>query len=166
MEEAARLLDLVRHRILDTGPDERFERILRLAVFHFKVPMAAINLVDHERVWSKAAVGLNARVVPRDLAVCAWTILQDTPYVVADAQLDPRLCTHPVVTGPTSVRLYAGVPLHTSSGNRIGTLCVMDQAPRHLSEGDLLVLRDLGMLTQDMLALHALTARPPSWALN
>ncbi|WP_216329247.1 GAF domain-containing protein [Deinococcus aestuarii] len=144
--EAARLLDLAHLGVLDTPPEPHFDRITRLAAHLLRAPVAALNFIDEGRQWSKSAVGMAAVELPRAASVCAWPILGDAPFVVPDAPADPRFATSPLVTGSPRVRSYAGVPLRTSAGHAIGTLCVADDHPHAWGEPDLTALVDLAAL--------------------
>ncbi|ADV65735.1 GAF domain-containing protein [Deinococcus maricopensis] len=158
-DESARLLDLARYQVLDTPPEELFDRITRLTARLFRTPVAAINFVAVDRQWAKSYVGLPGPEADRSHSFCAWTVLQDQPLVVPDAQLDPRFETNPMVQGDPHIRLYAGAPLCTPGGHRIGTLCVTDVAPRTLTDEDLQNLQDLAAFTVTELELRAELAR-------
>ncbi len=141
--EAARLEALRQYQILDTDAEEVFDDITRLATYICQTPIAVISLVDHDRQWFKARVGLAPRETSRDCAFCAHAILQDSPTVVPDALADARFADNPLVTAEPHIRLYAGAPLITAEGFKLGTLCVIDREPRTLSNEQLAVLRIL-----------------------
>lgn len=130
-DEAERLKALYDLHILDTDPENSFDRITQLTRFLFETRICAISLVDHDRQWFKAIAGLNCSQTPRDQAFCAHTILSDVPFIVPDATLDPRFKDNPLVVGEPYIRFYAGAPLNTRSGSKIGALCVIDREPRH-----------------------------------
>lgn len=153
--EAVRLLDLARYHILDTQAEEAFDRITRLAAQVLRVPVAVLNFVDENRQWGKAMVGLESSEAPREHSFCAWTILEDGPFVVHNAPADPRFRDNPMVTGAPHIHLYAGAPLTTPAGQRIGTLCVTDDQPRTLDAQDLQALQDLAALAMTELELRA-----------
>ncbi|THF71633.1 sensor domain-containing diguanylate cyclase [Deinococcus sp. Arct2-2] len=153
-QEYARLLALAQYEILDTFPEEAFDRVTRLAAHLLKTPVAMVNFVDQHRLWGKAAVGVDPARMPRSEALCAWTILQDTPMVVENAHLDSRFCHNPLVTGDPHIHMYAGAPLTSPSGHRIGTLCVVDDQPHPLTAADLQALQDLAALVVDELELR------------
>ncbi|SMB85424.1 sensor domain-containing diguanylate cyclase [Deinococcus hopiensis] len=153
-DEAERLLDLAHYHILDTGREEVFDRVTRLAARLLHVPLAAINFVDVDRHWSKSMVGYDAPEVPRNATFCAWTILQDTPLVVPDLTQDVRFAHHPGVVHEPHVRMYAGAPLKTPAGQRIGTLCVLDTEARTLGDEDLKALQDLAATAMSELELR------------
>jgi len=142
--EEARLAALHEYRILDTEPEIDFDEITRLAAYVCEVPISLISLVDEDRQWFKACIGLDVRGTARDVAFCPHALLQDDVFVVADAALDERFHDNPLVTGPPHIRFYAGAPLITPHGQRIGTLCVIDSKPRQLDGKQLEALRRLG----------------------
>ncbi|MBB5365300.1 sensor domain-containing diguanylate cyclase [Deinococcus humi] len=156
-DEYVRLLDLARYDILDTPREEVFDRITRLAARLLDTPVAAINFVDQDRQWGKSNVGLGDTAAPRRDSFCAWTILQDGPLVIENTQADPRFVHNPMVTGEPHIRMYAGTPLTTPAGQRIGTLCVADDQLHPLSAGDLQALQDLAALAMGELELRART---------
>ncbi|MBZ9753504.1 diguanylate cyclase [Deinococcus sp. HMF7604] len=153
-DEYRRLLDLARYQILDTVPEEDFDRITRLAARVLNVPVAVLNLVDQHRQWGKSAFGLGDTTAPRKDSFCAWTILDDSPLVVPDARTDPRFQQNPMVTGDPHIYMYAGAPLITPAGHRIGTLCVTDDQPHPLGTADLQALQDLAVLAMRVLELR------------
>lgn len=156
-DEYARLLDLARYEVLDTPREEVFDRITRLAARLLGTPVAVINFVDHDRQWGKSAVGMDDTTAPRHDSFCAWTILQDGPLVIEDTRSDPRFAHNPMVTGEPHVRMYAGMPLTTPTGQRVGTLCVTHHQPHPLTPDDLRALQDLAALAADELELRART---------
>ena len=131
--EAGRLAILRHYQILDTEPEPAFDDLARLAAFCCQTPIALINFVDQQRVWSKALVNFPYPELPRELSACTYAILQNDLCIVPDALLDARFTTNPLVTAPAGLRFYAGVPLYTPEGYAIGTLCVMDLTPRQLT---------------------------------
>ncbi|WP_432823698.1 ATP-binding protein [Trichloromonas sp.] len=141
--EEARLAELRGLAILDTPPEERFDRITRVASRLFGVPVALVSLVDANRQWFKSCVGLTVSETPRDISFCGHAILHDEPLIIPDAEQDPRFFDNPLVTGPPHVRFYAGQPLHGPRGQRVGTLCLIDHHPRQLSSDDRRALGDL-----------------------
>ncbi|GAA3995660.1 sensor domain-containing diguanylate cyclase [Deinococcus rubellus] len=154
-DEYARLLDLARYQILDTPPEEAFDRITRLAARLLNAPVAFINFVDQYRQWSKATSGPGDTTAPRRDSVCAWTILEAEPMVIENAHIDPRFTHNPMVTGEPHIHMYAGAPLTTPAGHRIGTLCVTDDQPHSLTPEDLQALQDLAALVVGELELRA-----------
>ncbi|THJ12391.1 MAG: PAS domain S-box protein [Nitrospira sp. CG24C] len=141
--ESARLEALHRYEILGTLPDPAFDDLARLASYICHTPIAAISFVDAERQWFKSAVGLNHREAPREGAFCAHTILGTDVFIVEKADEDERFSGHPWVVEPPALRFYAGIPLISPDGYAIGTLAVMDAAPRTLSPEQQAFLRTI-----------------------
>ncbi|MDF1586245.1 sensor domain-containing phosphodiesterase [Marinimicrococcus flavescens] len=152
--ESERLAALRRYAVLDTPPEEGFDRIVRLAARLLDMPMVLVSLLDGQRQWFKARHGVALEETPRCLAFCAWTILEDRAMQVTDAQLDPRFANHTMVTGEPHIRFYAGVPLVSPEGLPLGTLCVLDRRPRRLEPAELALLGDLAGLVMDQLELR------------
>ena len=147
--ESARLAALYELLILDTPPEERFDKIAAFAAAEFDVPIATITLVDTERQWFKARVGIEVQQTGRDVSFCSHAILAPQIMVIPDALDDPRFADNPLVTGAPYIRFYAGAPLTLPSGLRLGTLCLIDRRPRTLDAlelGILGTLRDLVVL--------------------
>ncbi|ADV66058.1 GAF domain-containing protein [Deinococcus maricopensis] len=157
-DEYARLLDLARYDVLDSAPEGSFDRITTLAAQLFNVPVALINFIDQDRQWSKSCYGVDASAAPRALSPCAWTILSDEPTVVLDAGADPRFSDNPLMNGDPRIHLYAGAPLTTPAGHRIGTLCVLDVRPREFGAQEVQALQDLAAIVQDELELRVRNA--------
>lgn len=132
--EAERLEALRKYEILDTDPEVGFDDLALLASHICATPMAAITLVDRDRQWFKARVGVPVRETPRSISFCAHAIKQRGIFVVPDASKDERLRDNPQVTGDLHIRFYAGATLITRDGHALGTLCVVDRRPRHLTE--------------------------------
>jgi len=131
--ERARLAELHALHILDTPPEPGFESLVAIASELCDTPIALISLVDSERQWFKARVGLAAEQTPREISFCGHAILGHELFEISDALKDPRFATNPLVTDDPSIRFYAGVPLITEQGSALGTLCVIDRKPRRLS---------------------------------
>jgi diguanylate cyclase (GGDEF)-like protein/PAS domain S-box-containing protein len=153
MDEKKRLATLRGLNILDTPPEERFDRLTRLAQRIFDVPIAVITLIDSNRQWFKSCQGLDATETPRSISFCGHAILGDEVFVIPDAALDPRFADNPLVAGAPHIRFYAGQPLKANNGSRLGTLCILDIKPRQPSQADLDVLRDLAALVESELNL-------------
>ena len=155
--EEARIAALESSGVLDTGPEERFDRYTRLAQRMFDVPIAIISLVGRDEQRFKSVVGLDATGSDRDHSFCGHAILQDDVMVVEDATLDPRFADNPLVTGEPHIRFYAGCPLVSNEGHRLGTLCVVDTQAREVDPRDIEALRDLGALVSGELSSIRLT---------
>ncbi len=151
--ETERLNALYTCRILDTAPEPVFDDVILLAAQICGVPQAAVSLIDTDRQWFKAILGLDVSETPRDVAFCAHTILQPDLLLVPDSHEDPRFSDNPLVTGAPSIRFYAGMPLTTSDGLALGSLCVIDQQPRQLSVQQQGALRVLGNQISSQLEL-------------
>ncbi|MBC7604440.1 MAG: PAS domain S-box protein, partial [Ramlibacter sp.] len=120
--------------VLDSAPDEQFDALVRVASMVCGTPIALLSLVDRDRQWFKANSGLQGMSeAPRDLAFCAYAVLQEGVMEIPNALLDPRFDDNPLVTGDTAVRFYAGAPIRMSDGAAVGTVCVIDQQPRTLT---------------------------------
>ena len=142
-DESSRLEALRELLILDTPPEERFDRIVRFAAQELDVPIAVISLVDAERQWFHAVAGeLAVRETPRRDALCAWTVREDRLLVVPDTWQDPRFAQGRLVQGPPFIRFYAGAPLRVQ-GQLIGTLCIFDPRPRALDEAERRLLQGM-----------------------
>jgi diguanylate cyclase (GGDEF)-like protein/PAS domain S-box-containing protein len=155
--EHARLAALRRYNVLDSVPEEAFDRIVRIVRDVFDVPTAVVSLVDADRQWFKARVGLDAAETPRDIAFCAHAILKPTPMLVLDATCDERFHDNPLVTCRDGVRFYAGAPIRTRDGFNIGILCATDSRPHDEapSAEQMSTLCALAAVTADELELRA-----------
>lgn len=150
-DEARRIATLRGLNILDTPPEERFDRLTRLAQHLLNVPIAVVSLVDSNRQWFKSCQGLAASETPRSISFCGHAILDEQLFVIPDALLDPRFADNPLVVDAPHIRFYAGQPLKASDGSRLGTLCVIDSKPRHLTQAERDGLRDLAVLVENEL---------------
>lgn len=128
--EEHRLAALRSFAVLDTEAEPEFDAITRLVARHFNVAVALVSLVDRDRQWFKAKAGLDACETSREIAFCAHAIMEPRTMVVLDATKDPRFAGNPLVTGEPGIRFYAGAPLITEAGFKLGTLCLIDMAPR------------------------------------
>lgn len=145
-DDKRRLEALRQMLILDTPPEERFDRVVRFAAEEFEMPMVLVSLVDQNRQWFKARLGMEACETDRETSFCGHAILQPQTLVVEDAQQDERFHDNPRVVGPPHMRFYAGAPLQLPGGQIVGTLCMIDHVPRTLDDMDLAIfgsLRDL-----------------------
>lgn len=143
-DEAERVAALRRLGILDTAPEERFDRHTRIASALFKVPIALVSLVDAERQWFKSCFGTDVCESSRETSFCAHAIASDSDMlIVPDALQDDRFRDNPMVSDGPRIRFYAGSVLHSPEGKRIGTLCILDVRPHNLSEDEQRLLRDV-----------------------
>jgi diguanylate cyclase (GGDEF)-like protein len=149
--ETERVEKLHSMQILDTEPEERFDRLTRVAKRMFGVPMALVSLVDVDRQWFKSRQGVDASQTSRDVSFCAHAINGDDILEVPDALADPRFSDNPLVTGNLGIRFYAGCPLTVPQGLKLGTLCLLDVKPRELNDDDRALFRDLARMAQDEL---------------
>ncbi|WP_029933858.1 PAS domain S-box protein [Thiomicrospira pelophila] len=152
--EEERLVALYNLGLLDSEPEERFDRITRLAQSYFDFPVAMISLVDRDRQWFKSIVGVEAEELPRNTSFCGHAILQEEVFSIPDTRLDPRFADNPLVIGEPYIRAYYGIPLRAPDGYRVGTLCLIDHKPRELSAEHLDTLRDMAKMVEDKLALN------------
>jgi GAF domain-containing protein len=150
--ETARQRALDLYRVVDTLPEAAYDDIVRVAATVCGVPIALVSLIDRDRQWFKACVGLDVRETPRDEAVCDHVIRQpETLLEIADLSTDPRFAHFPAVIGDEGLRFYAGMPLVTPGGAAIGTVCVVDRTPRTLSDEQRGALEALSRLTINLL---------------
>jgi two-component sensor histidine kinase len=153
-DEAERMAAVRRYEILDTPPDGSFDRVTALAARRFGAPISIISIVDHDRIWFKSHYGVDVQQISREPGLCASAILSDEAHVLVDASTDVRSLTNPLVAGDFGLRFYAGVPLKTSDGFNLGTLCVIDKAPRPVDQAQIDDLKDLASLVVDQLELR------------
>lgn len=156
--EQRRLDALDRYDVLDTPREESFDRIARLTKRAFNVPVAHISMIDGHRQWFKAIEGLDANEAPLLQTICKYAIEEGRPLIIRDASLDPRFAENPFVVGDPKIRFYAGMPLVTSEGDSIGTLCAVDTKPRDFSAADMETLSDLAQMVMSELELRRLAA--------
>lgn len=152
LHEDDRLRALRALLILDTPPEERFDRLMDFAAREFDMPIVLLSLVDAQRQWFKARHGLDVCETARGISFCAHAILQDAVMVVPDTALDERFADNPLVTGEPHIRFYAGAPLKMPDGHNIGTFCLIDRKPRSLDAIDLAILQSLRDLAVEELA--------------
>jgi len=152
VNEAKRLLALRESGLLDIDVSPTLDRLTRLAKRFFQVPLVMINVIDEHALIVKSVDGETPDVIPRNISFCGHTILSDAPLVVGDMQQDARFSDNPLVAGKPGVKFYAGIPLRLRDGMRVGSMCLIDYAPREFSAADLSVLADLGALAEDAFA--------------
>jgi GAF domain-containing protein len=157
--ERQRLDAVRRYDILDTPPDGAFDRITSLAARLFDVPISIISVVDHDRIWFKSHHGIDVEEIGRDAGLCASAICQLDPWLVNDAAVDVRTIDNPLVAGELGLRFYFGVPLTTFDGYNLGTLNVIDVAPREVTEREVETLKDLAAIVVDELEVRLAVRR-------
>lgn len=150
--ETRRLAALDQLQLMDTPPEERFERLVRIARRVYRTDIALFTLLGATRQWNKSHLGLPETEVPRSRSFCECALRDTDAVVVPDARRDPRLSDHPAVTGHPGIRFYAGVAIHAPQGFKIGTLCVIDDTPRRADDVEIDVLHTLGALIEEELA--------------
>ncbi|MDE1464057.1 GAF domain-containing protein [Spartinivicinus poritis] len=148
-DENVRLATLNSLNLLNTGPEERFDRYTRLAKQIFGVPIVLISLVDRHRQWFKSNIGLPVSETDRSISFCGHTILSSKPLVIPDTTSDHRFKDNPLVTAEPFIRFYAGYPLEVPNGCRLGTLCLIDNHPRIFNHNHINDLKTIAQLVQD-----------------
>lgn len=152
-DETKRLLALHHSNLLDSAPEERFDRITRSAARCFNVNTALVSLVDVDRQWFKSKVGLEAKETGRDVSFCAHAIIaNDDVFVVNDTTKDTRFWANPLVTMDPKIRFYAGAPIRDSGGQALGTLCLIDPSPREFPDEQKQALRDFADMVEHEIA--------------
>lgn len=156
--EQQRLATLRSLHLLDSSTEERFDRLTRLAMHVFDVPIALVSLVDGERQWFKSCQGLSVSETERDISFCGHAILGDEAFVVEDTLKDPRFADNPLVCGEPYIRFYAGYPIAYLDGSKLGTLCLIDHQPRQFGQRERLILRDLAKLVESEIQARQLAS--------
>ena len=149
--ESERVEALHNASILDTPRERVFDDLVRLACRLIGAPLATVSLVDTERQWFKARVGICSAETPRNISFCAHTILSAEPLIVSDAAADARFCDSPLVTQSPFIRFYAGVPLMTPEGFALGAFCVLDSTPRDMTSEQIDTLKMLARVTATLI---------------
>jgi diguanylate cyclase (GGDEF)-like protein len=156
--EKSRLAALSALNILDTPPEDRFDRLTQMTKQILNVPVAVISLVDENRQWFKSCIGLDASETPRDISFCGHAINGDDLFIIPDASQDERFADNPLVENDPKIRFYAGCPLKALDGSKLGTLCIIDQQPRHLSAEQQHTLKNFGAIVErELYAIHYAT---------
>lgn len=153
-DEAGRLSALHRYKILDTSPEECFDRITQVLQLSLDVPIALISLVDENRQWFKSAHGLDVKETARDISFCTHTVADASPLMVEDTSVDTRFCNNPLVTGDPNIRSYVGVPLVSPDGYAIGTLCAIDTSPRKFDVANINLMASFSELVMHEMELR------------
>lgn len=154
--EDARLEALDQLDILDTPPEEAFDRVTRLIREVLGVRIALVSVIDAHRQWYKSCTGLEATEAARPSTFCTHAIRQSGPLIISDATKDPRFANNPSVTGEPHIRFYAGFPLRTKEGFTVGTVCAIDTEPRDLTVSEAAILADLAQMAMDLMQLRQL----------
>jgi signal transduction histidine kinase len=152
-DEPGRLRDLKETELLDTPHESEFDDIVKLASDICNTPISLITLIDSNRQWFKAKVGIDVEETDREISFCGHTILQDHLFEIPDTLKDERFYDNPLVTQDSPIRYYAGFPLITESGSHIGTLCVADKIPRKLTGSQIFAL---GVLSRNVIKITEL----------
>jgi GAF domain-containing protein len=150
-DEDQRMETLFAYKVLDTPPEAVYDDIAHVAAGVCDTPIALITLVDGSRNWFKARVGVEAEESPRDLSFCGHAILRAEIFEVVDASMDERFADNPLVESPPRIRYYAGAPLITPDGYKLGTICAIDIRPRRLSDAQRDTLSALSRLVMRQL---------------
>jgi len=151
-DEESRLATLASLQILDSAPEERFDRLTRIARRLFATPIALVSLVDENRQWFKSCIGLDVSETSRAVSFCGHTILGDGVLVISDTLLDERFADNPLVLGEPFIRFYVGCPIKAPNGQTMGTLCLIDQKPRTVEPDELEALQDLAHMAEREMA--------------
>lgn len=158
IDEESRIDALESLEILDTLPEEKFDRITRLCCRVFDVPIALVSLVDNNRQWFKSCQGLDASETSRDISFCGHAILGNEVFVIPDTEKDARFSDNPLVLDDPHIRFYAGYPLQSVNGSNLGTLCIIDRKPREFTQQDIEALSDLGyIIEQEIITMQIAT---------
>lgn len=157
VNEAERLRALKASGLLNSEAAPQFDRFTRLAQALFGCKISLFTLIDEDKQWFKSRMGIALTETPRDVSFCAHAVYDDKLLYVPDAAADPRFSDNPLVVGEPAIRLYAGVPLHSTEGLPLGTLCVIDDIPRELNKLQLTLLQDLAYLAEAEIARSELT---------
>lgn len=158
-DEQQRQTALDELELLDTPAEHYLDTLVRLTREVFGVHTVLISLIDRNRQWFKARIGLDIEQTERDISFCGHAVAARQMLVIEDAHLDARFADNPVVTGAPFIRFYAGQPLYSSNGQPIGTLCMLHPIPRKLSHTERLHLRDLGTLAEGYIQLRSVSQR-------
>lgn len=156
LNESQRLVALERSGLLDTLPEEAFDRLTWLASRTLDAPIALLTLLTPTRQWFKSRIGVDAPETPRSWAFCNHTILQKAVFSVENLPSDPRFAANPAVAGDLGFRFYAGAPVHDGEGFTVGSLCIIDRKPRKLDDGERRTLMALAALASDEVRLRAI----------
>ncbi|WP_194712601.1 GAF domain-containing protein [Noviherbaspirillum soli] len=151
-DEGKRLNALLASGLIDTAPEQVFDRITWLATRIADTPMALVSLLTARRQWFKSRIGIDVVETPREWAFCGHAVLRDTPLIVSDARDDDRFSSNPLVLNDPFIRFYAGFPVSDREGYRLGTLCVLDRRPRVLDQEQRRGLSELAAIASEEIA--------------
>lgn len=163
VNEAQRAAAVERSGLLDTLPEERFDRLTWLAAHVLEMPVALLTLLTPTRQWFKSHHGIDVSETPREWAFCNYTIMQKGVFAIADLTLDQRFTDNPIVNGPPAMRFYAGAALTDRQGYTLGSLCIMDRKPRTLDDDQRKLLSTLAAITSDEIKL-SVSERELQWS--
>lgn len=155
--EQARLGEVRRLSILDTPREERFDRITRLALKIFNVPISTISIIDKDREWYKSCQGLSAKEGARAISFCGHALLDPEIFIIPDTKKDPRFARNPMVIGRPHIRFYAGVPIKSAKGERVGVFCIKDTKPRRINKEQISILKYLASWAELEINVHKLS---------
>ncbi|MCW8091240.1 GAF domain-containing protein [Alteromonas sp. ASW11-130] len=147
-KEVERLKALYELSILDTPPEERYDKITRFVQEYFRCKICLISLVAEDRQWFKSRQGLDVCETPRDISFCTYAIAEEEYLVIPDSHQDDRFANNPLVTGAPFIRAYAGVIVRSPDDYELGTLCAIDDVPREFSEQDIAMLKEFGSMVE------------------
>ena len=142
-DEFKRIVSLIELDLLDTPPEERFDQLTRCATKIFHVPISTLTLIDANREWFKSRQGLSSTEGDRAISFCGHALVEDKILVIPDTTKDKRFADNPMVIGEPYIRFYAGVPIMSADGSRIGVFCIKDTKPREFSKDDIEILEGL-----------------------
>ena len=168
-DETLRQRSLDSHELLDTPADPYLDTLVRVVREVFAVKTVLVSLIDHDRQWFKARLGLDAAETPRSISFCGHAILAAQPLIIEDTFSDPRFLDNPLVTQTPHIRFYAGQPLFAEDGQALGTLCLIDSTPRQMSDQQLRLFIDMAVLVEvhDQAELErALKLKTPLLGIN
>lgn len=157
--EEKRQLALYDIGLLDTGADEHFDRLTRIAVKLFDVPMALVTLIDAERQYFKSVCGVELQPTNKTVSFCNWIVNTSLPMIIEDTLLNPNFSKNPFVTGYPFIRFYAGYPVRLPNGEIAGAICVLDISPRSFSPEQMSLLMDLAGIVEDEFKLLQLATK-------
>lgn len=157
-DEKDRLQTLKELKILDTVPEDRFDRITKLALDLFNVPISTVTLVDSHREWFKSCQGLLNREGKRAVSFCGHALLSEDVFIVEDADKDPRFAKNPMVIHKPFIKFYAGVSLKAANGKRVGAFCIKDYKPRSVTDRQTYLLKSIASWAELELNVHELSS--------